>query len=203
MELSRMVAMLPGIGTETAHAQAVSIAALFHDAGWAVQVREGQVSPWLVLNRPTNDLQRELGAALLVEKCAKLVPAEILTVAAEAVRQCNDRYTSLPEAQVLSESESLDDIGLTYVLRQFRQAQAEGRPLEQLLQNWSRQVEYRYWDARINDCLRWEATRVLARERLKAVEAFMSALAANREASDVWRALKAAGVHAYAGVGPS
>lgn len=195
-ELGRLMARLPEFGEETPHAGAVVIAALFHDAGWALQVRQGQVNPWQVLSRPTSDLQRELGASLLIEKLAKLVPSDTLELAAEAIRQCNDRYTSLPEAQVLAEAENLDEIGLTYVLRQVRQSQAEGRLLEQLLINWSRQLEYRYWDARINDCLRWETTRKLARERLSAVEAFMSALARDREGSDVWQALKAMGIDA-------
>jgi len=100
---------------------------------------------------------------------------------------------------VLAEAENLDEIGLIYVLRQFRQSQAEGRPLEQLLLTWSRQLEYRFWDARVNDCLRWETTRALARERLKAVEAFMCALARDREGSDVRRALKDMGVDPSSG----
>jgi hypothetical protein len=194
MELSRLLALLPEIGEDRPHRQAVMVAALFHDAGWAVQVQQGQVQVWQVVNRPTNDLQRELGAGLLLEACAKLLPEDTLELAAEAIRQCNDRYTALPEAQVLAEADNLDEIGLPYVLRQFRQSQFEGRPLEQLLINWARQLEYRYWDARINDCLRFETTRHLARRRLEAVEAFMATLARDREAGDVWRALKDAGI---------
>lgn len=194
MELARLLALLPDVGEESAHRQAVCIAALFHDAGWAVQVRDRQITPWQVLNRPTSDLQRELGAALMLEKCAGLAPPEILHLAAAAIRQCNERHTSLPEAQVLSEAENLDEIGLMYILRQIRQVQAEGRPVEHILLTWSRQIEYRYWDARINDCLRWETTRRLARQRLRDVEAFMAALARDREGGDVRRALKDAGI---------
>jgi hypothetical protein len=203
MNSAAMLAMLPDVGEETPHRQAVALAALFHDAGWAVQVRENQIPPWLVLNRPTSDLQRELGAGLLLERCAKLAQRETLELAAEAIRQCNDRRSALPEAQVLSEAENLDEIGITYVLRQFRQLQAEGRQLEQLLLSWARQREYRFWDARINECLRWETTRRLARERLNAVEIFMSALARDREGSDVRRILLDAGIDPHRGDGQS
>jgi len=195
--LARMVALLPEvreIGGDAPDQMAVTVAALFADAGWAVQVRAGELSHWQVLSRPTNDIQRELGVGALQEQVGRLLPATTVESAVRAIRECNDRYTRVPEARALSEAENLDEIGVVYVLRQFRQFQAEGRPLEQLVVNWGRHLEYRYWDARINDCLRWEATRHAARERLKAVEQFMSMLARDRDAADLHRALESAGV---------
>lgn len=197
MHLARMLALLPEvreIGDEPPDQTAVAAAALFADAGWAVQVRRGEIRPWQVLRRPTNDIQRELGVGALQDHTAQLLPAETLEIATRAIRECNDRYTKVPAARALSEAENLDEIGVMYVLRQFRQYQAEGRPLEQLVTSWRRQLEYRYWEARINDCLRWEATRHIARERLKAVEQFMSALARDRDASDLQRVLENAGI---------
>ncbi|MFQ5806956.1 MAG: hypothetical protein ACE5I3_10955 [Phycisphaerae bacterium] len=197
MRLAQMLALLPEvreIGDDQPDQTAVGVAALFADAGWAVQVGRGEIRPWQVLSRPTNDIQRELGVGALQDHAAQLLPAETVEVAAKAIRECNDRYTKVPAARALSEAENLDEIGVLYVLRQFRQYQAEGRPLEQLVRSWSRQLEYRYWEARINDCLRWEATRHIARERLKAVEQFMSALARDRDATDLYRVLENAGI---------
>lgn len=187
--LAQMLAQLPEVAANPPDLTCLAAACLFHDAGWAVQVRQGQVNPWQVLSRPTSDIQRELGAGALQETLGKLLPRESAVLAAEAIRQCNDRKTELPEAQVLAEAENLDEIGLLYVLRQFRQYQAEGRPLEQLLISWSRQKEYHYWDARINECLRFEGTRQIARVRLDSVEQFMAALASDRDGADLRRLL--------------
>ncbi len=197
MRLAQMLALLPEvreIGDDQPDETAVAVAALFADAGWAVQARRGEVNRWQVLSRPTNDIQRELGVGALQDHAAQLLPAKTVEIATQAIRECNDRYTRLPAARALSEAENLDEIGVMYVLRQFRQYQAGGRPLGQLVLSWRRQLEYRFWEARINDCLRWEATRHIARERLKAVEQFMSALARDRAATDVHRVLQDAGI---------
>jgi len=195
--LARMLALLPEareIGGDQPDQTAVALAALFADAGWAVQVEHGEVNHWQVLSRPTNDIQRELGVGALQDHAPALLPPETVGIAVRAIRECNDRYTKCPEARVLSEAENLDEIGIMYVLRQFRQYQAEGRPLEQLLASWTRHREYHYWDARINDCLRWETTRHIARARLEAVGQFMTALARDRDAADLRHALKSVGI---------
>lgn len=195
--LTQMLALLPEaheIGGDQPDQAAVALAGLFADAGWAVQVNRGEVNHWQVLSRPTNDIQRELGVGALQDCAAALLPPETVALAAGAIRECNDRYSKSPEARVLSEAENLDEIGIMYVLRQFRQYQAEGRPLEQLLASWTRHREYHYWDARINDCLRWETTRHIARARLEAVGQFMTALARDRDAVDLQHALKSAGI---------
>jgi len=194
MQLAQMLSRLPELAQTPPHVDAVALAGLFHDAGWAVQVRQQEIDHWQVLSRPTNDIQREFGAALLEEHVSEWFDADTVALAAEAIRQCNDRYTGLAEARVLADAESLDEIGVMCLLRQFRQYQAEGRPLDQLLESWHRQNEYRYWEARINDGLRLGATRELARERLNAVHPFMQALARDLIGTDVHAFLEAAGV---------
>lgn len=197
MHLARVLALLPEareIGGDRPDQTAVALAALFADAGWAVQVRRGEISHWQVLSRPTNDIQRELGIGAFQDCAAALLPAETVAIAIRAIRECNDRYSKSPEARVLSEAENLDGIGIMYALRQLRQCQTEGHPLEQLVVTWTRHHEYHYWDARINNCLRWETTRHIARARLETVEQFMSALARDRDASDLHRALESMGI---------
>lgn len=191
MRLAGTIAELPEVGTRMVDRNALAIAALFHDAGWAVQARQGKFDRWQILSRPTSDIQRELGAALLVEQAGHLAPSETLRRATDAIRQCNERNTRLLEAQILAEAESLDEIGLMYVLRQFRQFQAEGRPLEQLVNSWARQKEYQYWEARLNDNLRFQATRRLARERLRDVDALIQALNRDLTGADLREAVAA------------
>jgi hypothetical protein len=195
MQLAQMLTRLPELVQTPPNTDAVALAGLFHDAGWAIQVRQQEIDRWQVLSRPTNDIQREFGAALLEEHVGDLFDADTVALAAETIRQCNDRYTELVESRVLADAESLDEIGVMCLLRQFRQYQAEGRPLDQLLESWNRQQEYHYWEARINDGLRLEATRELARERLNAVQPFMLALARDLLGTDVRAFLQAAGVN--------
>lgn len=185
MRLAEMIATIPELGDERPDPTALRLAALYHDAGWAQQWRRGELTHLQVLNRPTNDVQRELGAGILEEQCAGKAAADTIHLAAEAIRLCNNRNTRLPEARALAEAESLDEIGVTYILRQFRAAQSDGRSVEQLLTSWKRQKEYRYWEARINDCLRYETCREVARRRIAAVEQLMQTLEVERGGEDL------------------
>jgi HD superfamily phosphodiesterase len=185
MHLTELLVGLPALDAGAADLTALGAAALFHDAGWIAEYRQGRWKRWQVLGRPTSDLQRELGATLLQEHASALLPSATLRLACDAIRQCNDRDTKLLEARLLAEAEALDEIGALYVLRQFRQYQAEGRPLQQLVSTWQRQQEYRYWDLRLHDGFRYDATRALARQRLEAVTAFLAALDRDLHGHDV------------------
>ena len=185
MHLTQLVARLPEFGGEKADLTALAAAALFHDAGWVLEFHQGRFERWQLLTRPTNDLQRELGAAMLQEEAGQLLGGPTARLAGDAIRQCNDRKTKLLEARILAEAEALDEVGVTYVLRQFRLYQAEGRPLQQLAETWQRQKEYRYWEVRLTEGFRCESTRALARRRLEAVDAFMTALARDLRGEDV------------------
>jgi len=185
MRLTQLVAAIPELHGQTPDLTALAAAALFHDAGWTVEYSQGRYKHWQLLSRPTNDLQRELGAALLQERGAHLLAGPSARLAADAIRQCNDRRTNLVEARVLAEAEALDDVSTLYILRQFRQYQAEGRPLQQLVDSWQRQKEYRYWELRLTDGFRYDSTRAIARQRLDAVEAFVTALGRDLHGEDL------------------
>lgn len=179
------IARLPEVREEQPDLAALTIAALFHDAGWAVQFRQGRLDRWQVLSRPTNDVQRELAAGLLQEQIGHLAPANVLRLAADAIRSFTDREAETVEARILSDANNLDDFGVPYILRQFRQYQSEGRTLDQLLSSWSRQQEYRYWEARINDGFHFETPRAAARRRLGSMEAVLATLARDLSAADL------------------
>lgn len=181
VQLTRLLGDVPELAGERPDPTAAALAALYHDLGWALQVRAGQLSAEQVLTRPTSDVQRDLASNYLLEHGVVSLPRATVELAAEAIRQCNNRGSAMPEAQALADAENLDDIGLMHILRQFRQCQFEGRPLATLLAHWQRLAEYRYWEARIQDSLRFETSRRVARERLRDAELVMAALA--REAA--------------------
>lgn len=193
MRLTRLVAGLPEVGGQEADLTALAAAALFHDAGWTLEYQQGRWKRWQLLGRPTNAIQRELGAAMLQEQAGHLLPAPTARLASEAIRQCNDRETLLLEARILAEAEALDEMGVMYALRQFRQYQAEGRPLQQLVDSWQRQKEYHYWELRLNEGFRYETTRALAERRLQAVEAFMTVLGRDLHGDNVRQLLQQLG----------
>ena len=174
--LAQDLRRLPDYGNAEVAPEALRMAGWFANAGWVSQVQEGAVAPQAVLGRPTSGVQRELGAALLQEHAEPYLADPHVRTAIEAIRECNDRSTTLPAAQILSDAENLAAIGVVEVLREFRQAQAEGRSVQQLVQKWQRQQEYHYWEARINDSFRGEGVRALARARLMGVEEFMIVL---------------------------
>lgn len=191
LRLTQMIAGLPDIGGEPDLA-ALGAAALFHDAGWIVEYQQGKWKRWQLVSRPTNDKQRELGAALLQEEAAPLLAGPTARLAVDAIRQCNNHRTQLLEARIIAEAEALDEIGTIYLLRQFRLYQAEGRPLQQLVDSWQRQSEYQYWDLRLND-FRWDFTRELARRRLAAVDTFVQALRRDLHGEDLRQLLNTLG----------
>lgn len=187
------VAVLPEFGASEVDVEALYCAALFHDGGWIVQLEQGRISAAQVLSRPTNEVQRELGAGLLVEKLGHLLPGPTLATAERAIRFCNLRDGAPVEARILSEAESLDEIGAMYVARALRQSALDGRSIEQLVTAWNRQQEYKFWESRIKESFRVETVRQLARVRLAAVDRFMAALAAEQNMSDIQRLVEVLG----------
>lgn len=182
------IAGLPELSNRSVDATALTAAALFHDAGWVVQYRQGQLTRFQLGGKPTNDLQRELGGSYLVEHAGHIVPQPSLDRAREAIRQTNYRDSAIVEAQILADAENLDDIGSLYLLKQLRQYAGDGRGVEQLLNVWARQHEYHYWDVRLKEFFRFESVRQIARARLAAVDRLMSALLLEHRGDDIRRA---------------
>lgn len=183
--LAQKLGAAPEVGDHSLDSLALSAAAFFHDAGWIVEFHQGRWQPWQLLTRPTNEIQRELGAAELQREAGSLLPAAAVSHAVEIIRHCNKRQTKLVEAVILAEAEALDDLSTLYILRQYRQYHGEGRPLRQIAETWQRQKEYGYWELRVQEYLRWETTRRLARQRLASVEQYMAALARDLRGDDV------------------
>lgn len=201
MRICLSLAILPELRADPPDPAALATAAWFHDVGWAVQYRAGDVPQTQVLARPTSDGQREQAVNELTQRCGSLLIPEVLGLACEAIRQCNLRNASLPEAQVLADAENLDEIGMIYVLRQFRQNLPDGRGLKHLLQNWTRQRQYHYWEARI-ERLRFRVSRQLAHQRLAEIERWMTMLQAEIQSADLAAILTASGLTPPAIFGP-
>lgn len=189
--LTRWIARQRELASRTVDLEALAVAALFHDAGWVVQFRQGQLTRLQMLCRPTSDIQRELGAAFMSEHAGHLIPGASLERARTAIRQCNDRATPSIEGRILADAENLDDVGAIQIVKQVRHYASEGRAVGQMLGVWARQHEYQYWEMRLKDYFHYPSVRELARARLTSADRFMSALLSEQGGEDVRRAAEA------------
>jgi hypothetical protein len=179
---------LPELGGQEFDTATLEVAALFHDAGWVAQYRQGQWPRLALLSRPTSDLQRELAVTVIMEVLGGEEPPGVIERAARILRACNATTPSDPHATLLVEADRLDEIGPLAFLRQWRRFVAGGQAICDLLKTWAQQQEYHFWEARLNE-FRFSMTRELARQRLAAVEPMIRALAQHHQGDDVRRAL--------------
>ena len=184
MGLVQHLCAVPELAEDPPDETAALLAAACANLGWVSEVTSGALHPGLVLHRPTNEQQREAAVNAVPSVAANLVPKEVIQLAQEAIRQSHVRDSGTPEAQVLAEAESLADMGLPYILRQLRRYAAEGRTTDELLASWNRQHEYHFWEARINDGLRFETSRQLARTRLEAARECVTEMERQLEGAD-------------------
>jgi 5'-deoxynucleotidase YfbR-like HD superfamily hydrolase len=193
---AEMIASLPALMGQRVDRQALRVAALYHDAGWAVQVASREIPPQHVLVRPTSDVQHELAAELIEASLKDHLPPRTVERAAQAVRGINNRKHELAEAHILGDADNLDQIGAIGLLQSLRRSALEGREVRHLLVTWQRQQEYHYWEARIREGIRFEAVREIAWQRLAALEPFMLALAEQLDSKDLAGLAKTAGIEA-------
>jgi len=183
--LAVWISELPGMEATRVDRQALVAAALYHDMGWVIQLRRRELRRTEVLIRPTNDAQRELAASFVEQHLPPLLGDASTRAAAHAIRECGHKLTRRLEAVFLAEAMNLDDIGPQALCLLLRRAVAEGKGIEALLEAWHRQQEYRYWEARLKECFRFEAIRELARHRVEALGRLMADLCRFHRLEDV------------------
>ncbi|HPD30867.1 MAG TPA: HD domain-containing protein [Phycisphaerae bacterium] len=179
------ISRLPEIAAGSFNPEALTVAALYHAMGWVLQCRAGDISHRELLLRPTPDAYREMAADWIEIHLKGVVPGGVIERAMSAIRQSGNRRTRLVEAQILADADDLDQIGPPYIDLMIRKCRWEGKTMEQLLTAWQRQEEYKYWEARINESLRFEAVRAIARRRHEALRQFMASLTATIKLDDL------------------
>lgn len=182
--VARQIAGSPDVPQAELDLAALTAAALYHDAGWAMQYRQGLITRTELLAKPTSDLLREAGAGLLETELAGVLAPGSLKRAAEAVCSHSQRKCELAEALVLGDAHSLDEIGTLSLWHTFRRHAMEGKGLQAALDTWQRRKEYRFSKARIDD-FRFESVRELARRRVQRFESVMAALASEHNGEDL------------------
>jgi HD superfamily phosphodiesterase len=164
---------------------ALSVAALFHQAATVRLEEERRTSTVYAAATMSAEDVKHYSAELAGDRLRGQVPARPLELVQEIIRRTHDATADLAEAKVLSDADSLDDIGALGIWRDLRRYCLEGRAIDEAVRAWERREEYGYWEARIRDVFNLGTARRLAEVRVAAACAFMKQLARERAADDI------------------
>ncbi|MBI5763389.1 MAG: hypothetical protein HZA51_07685 [Planctomycetes bacterium] len=155
---------------------AVSAACFFVDSWCAADVRAGRFDPYsLPIVTPTEQ-HADAAADVAAVALGNVVDGVTGELAVSSIRLSASRAMRMPEAQVVAEAVGVDSIGPVWLSAQVSRCATEGRPLVSIVHQWRRQQDYQYWPGRIEETLRFEASRALARQRLEVLGAQINAL---------------------------
>ncbi|MBM4016742.1 MAG: HD domain-containing protein [Planctomycetes bacterium] len=164
---------------------ALSVAALFHQAATVRLEEERRTSTVYAAAMMSDEDVKEYSAELAGDRLAGRLPPRQLEHVQEIIRHTRDAASDIAEAKIVSDADSLDDIGTLGIWRDLRRNILEGRGVEEAVRGWQRREQYGYWEARMREALRLETSRRLAAGRLAAARAFMEQLAHEGDASDM------------------
>ncbi len=164
---------------------ALQAAALFHQAATVQLDEERRTSTVYAAATMSAEDVKEYSAELAGDRLQGKVPPRQLDLIQEIIRRAHDTSIDLAEAKILSDADSLDDIGALGVWRDLRRYILEGRAVEDTVRAWRRREQYGYWEARVRDAFNLDTARRLAERRLGAARAFMQQLEAEFEATDL------------------
>jgi hypothetical protein len=125
------------------------------------------------------------------ERLAQAVPGTRIDRINRIITESSNRFTNLTEAMILSDARNLDDMGAVGLYNECRRNMIHGKGISDMLENWKRKVDYRYWQARLKESFHFESVRKLARQRLETAEIFMNRLAVENAAQDLQSLLPA------------
>ncbi|MCK6486149.1 MAG: hypothetical protein HUU22_09820 [Phycisphaerae bacterium] len=168
------------------NSRATQAAALFCEYGRACAARESRIPFEALLLAPYDEGTREACVdALMAAPLSAADGDDTRESAARALREWNRPATTSIEAQVLTEAIHLDDLGPLWAWWQARAAASAGASARQCLDLWRSRSAYGYWTRRIEDGLRFEWSRRLARRRIAAIQVFLEALSDQIEPAGV------------------
>ena len=182
---ARSIAQLAEVRSTSPDEAAVFAAALYHEAGWIVRFRDGEIPREEILIRSMSFPHREQGALMLERSLAKLLPADSLAHASQAIRTLDDRNMESIEGKIVADADNLDEFGVLSLWTTIRRGTVEGKGIQAVIDTWHRRREYRCWDARLKDSFRFAPVRAAAKRRLANFERLMRELEDEHQGADL------------------
>lgn len=164
---------------------ALLTAALYHEAGWLARLREGEIHRFEILFGVSPESIAIDSIRVMQHTLQSVISAESLSVACDALRGRTGIIPESIEGQVLSDADNLEEFGLGFLWTTIRRGICGGRGVRAVLDAWKRRTEYQFWNARLKDSFRFDASRKLAQTRLAQLEVFMLETERQHEVEDV------------------
>ena len=163
----------------------LACAAYFSDSGFIHYADSEDVTARVALaDLNVTDL-RDFSTQVVTDKLTGKLAKEKIAKINKIIIESSNKLTEMPEASILSDGRSLDDMGAVGIFNEFRRYVVQGKGVTDAINNWQRKIDYRYWEARLRESFRFESVRRIADRRFHAAEYFMKQLNIENIAKDL------------------
>ncbi len=184
-ESAMMLINIPEMVNRGADPEVLAIVALYHDAGWAVQCNAGDILLEDIFASVPTTIQFTLAASFMLEQLGELAPDRTLKEAAECIRVLGDHDIDHPCAQVVCEADHLDEFAVSALGTKVFKQVSEGRSVDAIIETSVNHHKYGFWEAKIKESFRFESTRRIAENRLKAFERLIQDMRLHHQNIDI------------------
>ncbi len=160
-------------------------ATYFCDAGFARYADAEDTSARIVLADVSYAELQDFSTQVVNDKLSGAVSGPKIDKINKIILESHNKRTNMLEAMVLSDARNLDDMGVIGIFNEFRRYVIHGKGASDAIESWKRKIDYRYWEARLNESFRFESVRKIAKQRFNAAEYFMNQLTQENSARDI------------------
>lgn len=160
-------------------------AAYFADSGFAHFTDAENVSARLVLADISQSDLCDFSTQVVSDQLAGALAGPRIDKINKIIAESSNRFSHMTEAMILSDARNLEDMGAVGLFHEFRRYIIHGKGVSDVLENWKRKIDYRYWQARLKESFRFETAQKLAEQRFGAAEYFMNQLSVENSARDL------------------
>lgn len=163
----------------------LQVAACFAYSGLARHPGSRKPSSISMILHPNEDQLLELCTETVEKKLKGVLNESKIDKINQIISENYAHFTRMTEAMVLSDARNLDDMGAIGVFNEFRRYVIGGKSASDAITAWRRKIDYKYWQARLQESFRFEAVRKIAEQRLRSAEFFMGQLEVENSADDL------------------